>query len=102
MRESTCLKGMGPYPFRLQYALFYARGFIYSKEKRHRCAFIIISGAIGEENAVQLMKEGAHDYVMKGHIQRLVPVIKRELQEAEERKSRRKAEDLYRKSDFYC
>ena len=62
--------------------------------------FIIISGAIGEENAVQLMKEGAHDYVMKGHIQRLVPVIKRELQEAEERKSRRKAEDLYRKSDF--
>ena len=62
--------------------------------------FIIVSGAIGEENAVQLMKEGAHDYVMKGHIQRLVPVIERELQEAEERKLRRKVEDLYRKSDF--
>ena len=70
------------------------------KESGIDVPFIIVSGATGEENAVQLMKEGAHDYVMKGHIQRLVPVIERELQEAEGRKSRRKAEDLYRKSDF--
>lgn len=70
------------------------------KESGIDIPFIIVSGAIGEENAVQLMKEGAHDYVMKDRIQHLVPVIKRELQEAEERKSRRKAEDLYRKSDF--
>jgi putative nucleotidyltransferase with HDIG domain len=70
------------------------------KESDIDVPFIIVSGAIGEENAVQLMKEGAHDYVMKDHIQRLVPVIERGLQEAEERKSRKKAEDLYRKSDF--
>jgi len=62
--------------------------------------FIIVSGAIGEENAIQLMKEGAHDFVMKDRIQRLIPVIQRELQEAEERKLRRLAENLYRKSDF--
>ncbi|HHU70387.1 MAG TPA: HD domain-containing protein [Thermoanaerobacterales bacterium] len=70
------------------------------KESGIDVPFIIVTGAIGEENAVQLMKEGANDYVMKDHIQRLVPVIERELQEAEGRKSRRKTEDLYRKSDF--
>ncbi|MGB4501491.1 MAG: HD domain-containing phosphohydrolase [Dethiobacteria bacterium] len=70
------------------------------KESGIDLPFIIVSGAIGEENAVQLMKEGAHDYVMKDHLERLVPVIKRELHEVEERKSRREAEDLYRKSNF--
>ena len=70
------------------------------KESGFDVPFIIVSGAIGEENAVQLMREGAHDYIMKDHLQRLVPVIKRELEEAAGRKSRRKAEDLYRKSDF--
>ncbi|HOG22816.1 MAG TPA: response regulator, partial [Flexilinea sp.] len=49
--------------------------------------FILVSGAIGEENAVQLMKEGAHDYVVKDHLVRLGPVVERELQEARERKS---------------
>jgi len=70
------------------------------KESGLDIPFVIVSGAIGEENAVQLMKEGAHDYVMKNRLERLVPLIRRELQEAEERKSRRNAEDLYRKSDF--
>ena len=62
--------------------------------------FIIVSGAVGEEKAVQLMKEGAHDYVMKDNLQRLVPAIERELKESEDRKSRKIAEDSYRKSDF--
>ena len=70
------------------------------KESGRDIPFIIVSGAIGEENAVQLMKEGAHDYVMKDRIRRLVPVINRELQEADERNLRRKAETRYRKSDF--
>ena len=70
------------------------------KESSLDIPFIIVSGAIGEEKAVQLMKEGANDYVMKNRIQRLVPLIRRELQEAEERKLRRNAEDNYRKSDF--
>lgn len=70
------------------------------KESGVDIPFIIVSGAIGEENAVQLMKEGAHDYVMKDHLRRLIPVVERELQEAAERKSRRTAESRYRESDF--
>jgi len=56
------------------------------KESDIDIPFILVSGAIGEENAVQLMKEGAHDYVVKDHLGRLGPVIERELQEARERK----------------
>jgi PAS domain S-box-containing protein len=47
--------------------------------------FIIVSGAVGEEAAVAAMKAGAHDYVMKGHLGRLVPAIQRELREAKDR-----------------
>jgi len=54
--------------------------------------FIIISGAIGEETAVAAMKAGAHDYVMKAHLARLMPAIERELREVGERAARRQAE----------
>ena len=55
--------------------------------------FIVVSGAIGEEVAVAAMKAGAHDYLMKGNLTRLVPAIQRELREAEERRRRRLAEE---------
>jgi signal transduction histidine kinase len=55
--------------------------------------FIVVSGAIGEEVAVAAMKAGAHDYLMKGHLARLVPAIQRELREADERRRRRLAEE---------
>jgi PAS domain S-box-containing protein/putative nucleotidyltransferase with HDIG domain len=51
--------------------------------------FIIISGASGEDRAVNAMKAGAHDYVMKENLSRLVPAIKRELNEAVVRRERR-------------
>src|SRR5262245_29229315 len=54
--------------------------------------FIVVSGAIGEDVAVAAMKAGAHDYLMKGHLARLVPAIQRELREADERRQRRLAE----------
>ena len=54
--------------------------------------FIIVSGAIGEETAVEAMKAGANDYIMKGHLQRLVPAVERELQEAGVREEHRKAQ----------
>jgi diguanylate cyclase (GGDEF)-like protein/PAS domain S-box-containing protein len=54
--------------------------------------FLILSGAIGEETAVAAMKAGAHDYVMKGNLARLLPAIERELREAGERAARRLAE----------
>jgi diguanylate cyclase (GGDEF)-like protein/PAS domain S-box-containing protein len=61
--------------------------------------FIILSGAIGEETAVAAMKAGAHDYVMKGHVARLLPAIERELREAGERAARRQAERALRDSE---
>ena len=44
--------------------------------------FIVISGGIGEDLAVQIMKSGAHDYLMKGNLARLVPAVEREVREA--------------------
>jgi len=55
--------------------------------------FILISGIIGEETAVAAMKAGAHDYIMKNNLKRLVPAFKRELHEAEVRNQKRQAEN---------
>jgi signal transduction histidine kinase len=55
--------------------------------------FIVVSGAIGEETAVEMMKAGAHDYVMKGNLARLVPAVRRELGDTEVRRNRRRAEE---------
>jgi PAS domain S-box-containing protein/putative nucleotidyltransferase with HDIG domain len=52
---------------------------------------IVVTGTIGEETAVKLMKSGAHDYLMKDNLARLAPVVKRELNEAALRRERRKA-----------
>ena len=54
--------------------------------------FIIVSGDIDEITAVGAMKTGAHDYLLKGNLNRLLPVIQRELGEASERSARRNAE----------
>lgn len=61
--------------------------------------FIIVSGAIGESAAVELMKAGAHDYVMKDNLARLLPAVQRELGEAEGRRQRRGAEVRLRESE---
>lgn len=63
------------------------------KQKNLDLPFIIVSGVIGEETAVGAMRAGAHDYVMKGNLKRLVPAIERELREAEARRARRVAEE---------
>ena len=55
--------------------------------------FIIVSGSIGEDIAVGAMKLGAHDYLMKGNLTRLCPVIEREMREAEIRRQRLRAEE---------
>jgi PAS domain S-box-containing protein len=69
------------------------------KASGHDLPFIVVSGNIGEELAVACMKAGAHDYVTKGHLARLVPAIERELREADQRRQRRKAEEALRKSE---
>ena len=62
--------------------------------------FIIVSGGIGEDTAVAAMKAGAHDYLMKGNLARLVPAVTRELREAESRAARRQAETALRESEL--
>ncbi|HLT92679.1 MAG TPA: response regulator [Woeseiaceae bacterium] len=54
--------------------------------------FIFVSGAMGEERAVQAMKAGARDYILKGHLGRLNAAVQRELAEAEARRKGREAE----------
>jgi PAS domain S-box-containing protein len=59
--------------------------------------FIIVSGKIGEDLAVAAMKSGASDYLMKGNLARLVPVMERELREAEERRTHRLTQEAVRR-----
>lgn len=61
--------------------------------------FVVISGTIGEETAVALMKAGAADYLIKGNLNRLVPAVTRELREAESRRQRRHAEEALREGE---
>lgn len=62
------------------------------KESGQDVPFIVVSGGIGEETAVALMKAGAHDSLRKGNLSRLVPVVERELREARNRAERRTGE----------
>ena len=65
----------------------------------HDLPFMIVSGVIGEEQAVAVMKAGAHDYVLKDKLTRLIPAIARELRDAEVRRQRRQAESQLRASE---
>jgi two-component system, cell cycle sensor histidine kinase and response regulator CckA len=67
------------------------------KEKGLDLPFLIVSGAVEEETAVLAMRAGAHDYIMKDNLARLVPVIERERREAEVRKSQKRIEEEKRK-----
>jgi signal transduction histidine kinase len=61
--------------------------------------FIVVSGAIGEETAVDLMKSGAQDYVMKTSLGRLAPAIRREIRDAAVRRARREADRALREAN---
>src|SRR4028119_1199705 len=69
------------------------------KERGLDLPFIIVSGTIGEDIAVAAMKAGAHDYLMKGKLARLVPAVDRELREASDRRLRREAEQAVRQNE---
>lgn len=71
------------------------------KESGHDIPFIIVSGTIGEERAVAAMKAGAHDYLKKGQLARLSPIIERELREAQVRHERQQAEEALRYRERY-
>jgi signal transduction histidine kinase len=61
--------------------------------------FILVSAVVSEETAVAAMKAGAHDYIMKRKLARLVPAIEREMQEAQTRAARKAAEEALRHSE---
>src|SRR6201988_2463419 len=61
--------------------------------------FIIVSGTVSEDVAVLSMKAGAHDYLPKGNLIRLIAAVERELREAQQREARRKADEALRISD---
>jgi len=62
------------------------------KERGQDVPFIVVSGVMGEDVAVAMMKAGAHDYVMKNDLRRLAPAVERELEAAEVRRERRRAQ----------
>jgi len=62
------------------------------KESGLDLPFIIVSGTIGEESAVNALKSGAHDFIIKGNFARLIPAIGRELKDAVIRRERRERE----------
>jgi len=61
--------------------------------------FIFMSGTVGEDVAVEAVKAGANDYVMKTHLARLGPAVQRELREAATRKGMRRMEQALRESE---
>jgi len=61
--------------------------------------FVLVSGAVGEETAIECLKLGATDYVMKGRFDRLAPVVERALRDADERRQRAHAEAALRQSE---
>ncbi len=58
--------------------------------------FIFVSGTMGEDLAARALEAGAGDALTKGNLRRLIPVIRRELRDAEERRARRESEASYR------
>ncbi|CAG1009442.1 Cyclic di-GMP phosphodiesterase [Anaerolineales bacterium] len=62
-------------------------------ETGHDVPFIVVSGTIGEETAVSMMKAGAHDYLIKGNLARFVPAVERELGQAAIRREQKRIEE---------
>jgi PAS domain S-box-containing protein len=63
--------------------------------------FIFVSGTLGEEVAIEALKVGATDYVLKTRLSRIVPAVRRALREAKERVELRDSEEALRRSETY-
>ncbi|WP_420239682.1 sensor histidine kinase [Telmatobacter bradus] len=66
------------------------------QESRLDLPFLVVSGAMGEDVAVSMMKAGAHDYMLKDRMERLSPAVERELQDADLRREHREADSKLR------
>jgi PAS domain S-box-containing protein len=70
-----------------------------ARSERHDLPFIFVSGMIGEEAAIDALRFGATDYILKPRLARLVPAVQRALREARERAERRVAAEAARRSE---
>ncbi len=69
-----------------------------AQEKCPETPFIFVTGTMGEEVAIETLKSGATDYVLKTRLSRLLPAVNRALREAQERAAHRRAEEQLRES----
>ncbi len=69
------------------------------RERRLELPFIFVSGELGEEIAIESLKAGATDYVLKNHLSRLGSVVERALREKKEQRERKRAEEALRKAN---
>jgi len=67
-----------------------------AKERAPEIPFIFVSGTIGEERAIEALRLGATDYVLKTNLTRLPPVVRRAMQEAEDGRTKRRIEQQLR------
>ncbi len=70
-----------------------------AKETIPDIPFIVVSGTIGEEIAVETVRNGAQDYIMKDKLQRLAPSVRRELKQAESLRQKKQAEERLKESE---
>lgn len=71
-----------------------------ARERRPEVPFLFVSGTIGEDAAIETLKNGATDYVLKHRLMRLIPAVDRALAEAEERAECQRAEEAMRQSEY--
>src|SRR6185312_3771537 len=69
------------------------------KELQNDIPFIVVSGTVSEDTAVEAMRAGAHDFMAKGQFARLIPAIDRELRDAALRVERLKLQEQLLISD---
>ena len=73
-----------------------------ARQKYPETPFVLISGTIGEQAAIECLRCGATDYVLKNKIERLVPAVRRAVQEAAERAQRKRIEtELIRREKYF-
>jgi PAS domain S-box-containing protein len=70
-----------------------------ARERAPKVPFIFVSGAMGEEFAIEMLHQGAADYVLKGHLSKLVPAVNRALLDADEHRRRQEAEASLKESE---
>ncbi len=73
--------------------------FALARERRPEVPFIFVSGTIGEEAAIEALKQGVTDYVLKERLSRLVPAVRRALGDTKDRAERQRMEEKLRLSD---